>query len=113
MTFAPTPHTVRVRRITEGPPDVLGIPTQVTTEHDWAVYFIAPGAMTEPNEPNRDLSLIEHTIGAPASADVPTEYDEVQHEGEWFKVNGRRKDYDLGPFGFEPGVIVELVRANG
>lgn len=115
----PTPYTLRVRALTRGPVDDFGNATSEWVERDWAVYFIAPGAMDEPRGSsqvgsiNRELSLIEYTIGAPESTDAPTEYDEVQVDGAWFKVNGRPKNFNRGPFGFRPGITVELRSENG
>lgn len=110
----PNRHTVRVRRLTAGPPDEFGNPTPGWVEHDWRVRQIDPGASAEPFEPNRDLSQIVFSIHAPASPDVPGERDEVLVDGEWFAVDGRPSDYTRGPW-MNPaaGVVVLLRRAEG
>lgn len=115
----PTPFTLRVRRVADGPVDDFGNATRVEAEHFWPVYFIAPGGMDEPvatsrsGSANRDLSIVEFTIGSPESPLAPTEYDEVEVDGTWFKVNGRPKNWNRGPWGFAPGIIVELRIENG
>lgn len=110
----PTPYTLRVRTVTPGAEDEFGNPTETMTERDWHVHAVAPGAMSDPAQPNRDLSLIAYTILAPASADAPGEDDEVQVDGEWLTVNGRPSDWTRGPWVFpDAGVTVELARANG
>ena len=110
----PTPFTLRVRSATAGAPDEFGNPTTTLTERDWRVHGIAPGAMSDPAQSNRDASLIAYTVLAPHSADLPTEADEVLVDGEWLAVNGRPADWGRGPWPFpDAGVTVELSAANG
>ena len=114
VSSIPTPFTLRVRSTVAGEPDEFGNPTVTTAEHDWQVHGIAPGAMSDPTQANRDVSLIAYTVLAPRSADTPTESDEVMVDGEWFAVNGRPSDWGRGPWGFpSAGVTVELSVANG
>ena len=110
----PTPFTLRVRSTTTGAPDEFGNPTTTTTERDWPVHGIAPGAMSDPAQPNRDASLIAYTVLAPKSTDAPTEADEVLVDGEWLAVNGRPSDWTRGPWPFPgAGLTVELSATNG
>src|SRR5690242_8001151 len=110
----PTPFALRVRSSATSGADEFGNATASTTERDWHVHAIAPGAMSDPFQPNRDVSLVAYTILAPASDDVPTEADEVQVDGEWLPVNGRPADWTRGPWAAgNAGVSVELAAANG
>lgn len=115
----PTPHTLAVRTVTYGPDrDTKGNLVRHVTEHPWPVYLIHAGAMrdsvgTVGAEPNRDASTIAYTIGAPETPAVPTKDDEVQVDGRWLRVNGTPKNRNRGPFGFTPGVMVELLEVTG
>lgn len=110
----PTPYALTVREPTPGDPDEFGNPTTTWTERTWRVHGVAPGGMSEPDQPNRDLSLIAFTIYGP-KADAPTsEHAEIQVDGEWFTIEGRPKDWTRGPWPHPTaGVVVELRRAEG
>lgn len=109
----PTPWTLTVRTRTEGELDDFGNATSTTSEHEWPVHFIAPGALTDVDDGTRDLSKVAFTIGAPKSDRVPGYRDEVLVDGVWYSVNGAAKDWTRGPFGFAPGVTVEVEASNG
>lgn len=110
----PTPYTLRVRSVTDGPDDDFGNPTKVTVERDWRVHDIAPGAMLEPGEPNRDASQVRYTIHAPKSAAAPTERDQVLLDGDWLDVIEKPSDWTRGPWGpGNAGLSVELGVTNG
>lgn len=110
----PTPYTLTVRAVTSGDPDEFGNPTETTVERAWQVHGIAPGAMEEPGQSNRDLSLVRYTILAPKSAQAPGDRDQVLVDGEWLDVVGRPDDYTRGPWGpGNAGITVELGVANG
>lgn len=111
----PTPYTVRVRTLTLGEPDDFGNATEAWAEADWQVHGIAPGAMDEPGQSNRDLSLVAWTIYGPSPSPV-TASSEVRLPGDslWLNVNGTPKDWTLGPWEHPTaGVVVELGRADG
>lgn len=112
MTF-PTPYILRVRRSTEGELDEFGNATSTTSEHAWPVGFIAPGALSDVDDGTRDLSKVAFTIGAPKTELVPGYRDEVLVDGVWYSVNGAAKDWTRGPFGFAPGVTVEVEASDG
>lgn len=109
----PTPHMLRVRKSTPGELDDFGNASGSTSEHDWPVFFIAPGAIADIDDGTRDLSRVAYSVGAPKSDLVPGAYDSVLVDGEWLNVNGIPKDYTRGPWGFSPGVVVELEVAHG
>lgn len=109
-----TPHTIDVQRRLAGGVDAHGNPVE-----SWGdmlplpCYFIAPGAMDEPGASGRDVSVVLYTVGAPAHPNLPDEYDRVLLGGAEFKVHGRPSNWNLGPFGYAPGVTFELTRTEG
>lgn len=109
----PTPWSLAVRTRTEGELDEFGNATTTTSEHEWPVSFIAPGALTDVDDGTRDLSKVAFTIGAPKSDRAPGYRDEVRIDGTWYAVNGAPKDWTRGPFGFAPGVTVEVEVVDG
>lgn len=115
MVFLNTPYEVLVNRRGPSPgDDVYGNPLPgVVTVLTLPVYGIQPGAMVEPDQPNRDLSLIAYTILAPIHENLPVEGDTVTIDGVEHEVEGRVKDWTRGPFGFTPGATFELLRAEG
>lgn len=112
MTY-PTPHTLSVKAMTDGPPNEFGNTTKVASVHTWQVYFVAPGSISETDDGTRDLSKVAYSIGAPSGPDVPGVADLVTIDGTDYKVSGVPANWDRGPFGFAPGVVVEVERADG
>ena len=111
----PTPYTLRVRERVAGPDDEFGNPTATWSERDWPVSGIAPGSMSEPDNSNRDLSLVVWSIVAPAGGE-PSAYGQVRLPGdsEWYEVDGTPSDWTRGPWPHSiAGVVVELRRADG
>ena len=109
----PTPHTVGVRVFQEGATDAHGNPVDGwAAAVDVAVHALSPGS-DEPPSPNRDLSLIEWTVYAPAGTSVGPR-DLVVVGGREFTVEGEVRDFTLGPW-HNPvaGVVFELRRAEG
>lgn len=107
--------TLAVRRYQSGSIDAHGnaVPSWGDPE-PWIVRGYAPGAMAEPTEPNRDLSLIEWTVYADASDEAPRERDRVVLAGEEYAVEGRPADWTKGPWPHPTaGIVVELKRAEG
>ena len=96
----PTPYRLMIRNEVTGPPDDWGNETTTWTELPWEVHAIAPGAMDEPGQSNRDLSTIEWTVLAPAPLpEGMTERSEVKLPGVpvWYSVNGHPRDWSKGP----------------
>lgn len=117
----PTPVTVRVRDYTDNGEDAHGNTTSgYSAARDWRVHGVAPGASEEPRKPNRDLSVVEWTIYAPAG-DTPGEYAQVSLPWEdlagapqWYEVEGRPDDWTRGPWAMPiAGVVVQLRKAAG
>lgn len=111
----PTPWSVGVKRFSpDGVEDAHGNSSDAYAEPlPLPCYFIAPGAMDEPANANRDLSVVEFTIGAPENPNLPAERDRVVLEGVEYAVNGKPKDWNRGPFGYRPGVTFELRKVEG
>lgn len=113
--MTPFSATLGVRRRIEGATDAHGNPVVTyAAPVDWPVWAIAPGAMDEPHEPNRDLSLILWTVYAPQDAALPGELDLVVLDATEYAVEGRARDYTRGPWPHPTaGAVVELKRAEG
>lgn len=110
MTF-----TLAVTRRVEGQPDRHGNPVVTySAPYEWVVRALAPGASSEPTQPNRDASLIAWTVYSDASDDVPGERDHVFILGDEFEVVGRPADWTKGPWPHPTaGVVTELQRWEG
>lgn len=117
----PTPVLVRVRSSAAGGEDAHGNPTAGWgAPRDWWVHAVAPGASEEPRKPNRDLSVVEWTVYAPADGH-PGERDQVSLPWEdvasvlvWHDVEGRPDDWTKGPWPADfAGVVVQLRRPEG
>lgn len=111
----PTPHTLQVRRRVVGAKDGHGKKVVTYADPvDWLVHGYAPGANVNPNNPNRDLSLILWTVYAPTNDSLPGELDRVVLNGDEYSVEGRPADWSNGPWVHPTaGATVELKRAEG
>ena len=115
MSTVPSPYVVSVKPFEAGAVDDYGNPVEgYGTPYSWAVRSIAPGAMDEPGQTLRDLSVVAFTIHADATDDVPGVRDLVTVDGVDYAVNGTPKDWTLGPWpNPAAGVAVELRRVDG
>lgn len=114
---------VRVRERVPGEEDDFGNVTESWVERDWEVRSIAPGAMDEPGVANRESSIVAWTLYSDAGQEPP-EDAQVRLPGspDWYAVDGRPRDWTLGPDRVgpsneyplnPPGVVTELRRVNG
>ena len=95
----------------EGEKDAHGNPRVTYADSTpWPVHGLAPGANVEGEQPNRDLSVVEWTVYAPASDEAPGELDLVVVDGEEFEVEGRPSDWTRGPWGHPTAGLVVLLR---
>lgn len=84
---------------------------------DLKVFGVAPRSSDEPNA-GRDEVVTGLSVLAPAGTVVgPLDLlvlgdDLPAWSGEW-KVVGDLADWTRGPFGFKPGVVIHLTRAEG
>lgn len=111
----PTPHVLGVRRLTSGSTGAHGNATKTLADPiDWHVHALVPGSMQEPNQPNRDLSIVAWSVLAPKSEQVPTADDVVVLDDEDYEVVGDPQDFTRGPWSAPfAGVVVELTRSEG
>lgn len=103
--------SVTVRSRVEGGPDDYGNATVTTRERSELVYGWAPAGTSEVDQRNtqvtHDLDLM-----VPSSM-MLTPSDEVLILGEWFRMEGRLRTFDHGPFQFKPGAVARLKRVTG
>lgn len=111
----PTPYTLGIRRTVAGSPDSHNNPTETLSDPvPWPVHAVAPGAMIEPGEPQRDASHVLWTVYAPAVDPLPGARDVVVYRSVEYAVDGEPKPYDQGPWSFDDaGVVVALKKVNG
>lgn len=115
----PLPFVLGVRRLLAGDDvetDAHGNPVKTYADPTpWPVHGFSPGSNAEPGgDGNRDLSVIEWTVYAPASDKAPGEHDLVVLLGVEYAVEGRPADWTNGPWPHPTaGLSVELRRAEG
>jgi len=111
----PTPYTVGVRMYGEAGDDGFGNPVESWSDPvDVPVYGVAPGTPGEDYEPGRIASNIPMVVIGPSSslADVSAR-DLIVWAGKEYEVDGVPEDFDHGPFGFEPGCRIRMIRVEG
>lgn len=107
-----TVYTVGVRRYVAGQKDSHG-----NAEDTWAapvpvpVYSIAPTTSSEP-EPGRSEVVEGMTVLAPVGTLIGPQ-DRVLIDGDEWETDGDLADWSRGPFGWAPGVSINLKRAEG
>ena len=74
------------------------------------VYGWAPAGSLEVNGWRHTVTA-ELSVFAPPDFEV-TSKDRMVVDGDTFEVEGLVEDYNNGPFGFTPGVVVNLRRAE-
>lgn len=110
----PTPYALTVREPIAGDPDEFGNPTTTWVERIWRVHAIAPGAMAEPGEANRDMSLVLYTVLGPKAGAPTSPHAQLKVDGAWLDVDGTPDDWTRGPWPHPTaGVSVMLRRADG
>ena len=108
--------TVGLLRFTPGAVvDGYGEPDSWSSPIPFAGCVVAPGAVVEPFEANREGSGVEFTVYFPPGTTVSAR-DRVQLPGhsEPFDVLGAGRDWGRSPFSGRPsGVVVEVGRFDG
>lgn len=110
-----TPFTVGVRAHSSAGDDGFGNPVD-----SWSapvsvpVYGVAPGTPGEDYEPGANRSLIPWVVYGPtASLGGVSSRDRIDWAGNTYEVDGDPEVFDYGPFGYEPGARVRIVRVEG
>lgn len=81
---------------------------------DKPVYAVYPGTPGVDYEPGRSPSQIPMFVLASAdSLGGVKARDRIVWNGATFQVEADAEDYNYGPFGFEPGVRVQMLRVEG
>jgi hypothetical protein len=112
MTF-PTPYTVLTEAYSAGSYDAHGNPVD-----SWAapvqqrvIGWYVPVAI-EPKVAGRDAVVVDLALMVPPDFIIGP-LDRVTVAGNSFEVIGYPEDYTHGPFGFNPGLVVNLKRVEG
>lgn len=115
MTVFATPFTIGIRAHSSSGDDGFGNPVD-----SWAaavsveVYGVAPGTPGEDYEPGRNASRIPMVVIGPTDAIGSVgARDRIVWAGVEYEVDGAPEVFDFGPFGFEPGARIRMVRVEG
>ena len=109
----PLLFTVGVRAFLPGAEDAHGNPIE-----DWApatphkVYGWSVPSSTEPKLAGHDRVIVDVELLAPEGFPASPR-DKVVLDGVEFQVLGYAEDFNHGPFGFRPGLVVNLQRVEG
>lgn len=109
----PLAHTVTHRATTYDGTDEYGNPVPSTTDTEVQVYGWAPVSMAEPPEAGRSEVAWEAEIYSPEAAWSPRPSDRVLLDGVEFEVVGYPENWNKGPFGWQPGIVVHVKRVEG
>lgn len=113
----PTSWTVQILPYVAGPRDSHNNPTEgwadpITVEvYGWG----PPSGSSEPAESGRNAVVTEVEVYAPASVQVSAR-DRVLLGGDLehtYEVIGLAEDFNHGPFGWAPGIRINLKRVDG
>ncbi|MGJ6980029.1 hypothetical protein ACSDQ9_05790 [Aestuariimicrobium soli] len=74
------------------------------------VYGIAPTSSTEPKTVGKDRVVVQLEVFSPWAA-APA--DRLVIGTRIYDVVGESEDLNRGPFGYQPGYVINLVRADG
>lgn len=109
MTF-PAPHTVTHWRWSKDGTDPHGNPVPVYAPEEAKVHGWAAPA---PEERTNERVVIDMRLFAPAGTVVDSRDRFTLGDGHTYEVQGPVQDYSFGPFGWRPGVVVNLLRVEG
>ncbi|KZM68473.1 hypothetical protein [Nocardia terpenica] len=109
----PTPYTVVVSDYSERHTEAGRLVTEWTPRSQREpVYGWGPPQTSEPKIIGYDRLVVEVELLAPPTFSVKPN-DRVRLGGSDYRVIGYAEDYTHGPFGFRPGVVVNLRRFEG
>jgi hypothetical protein len=114
MAF-PVLQSIGVRTYSTAGDDGFGNPVESWSNATTvAVYAVAPGTPGEDYEPGRIASRIPLVVLGPSSAlSSIGARDLIVWGGREYEVDGEPENFDMGPFGFEPGCRVRMIRIEG
>lgn len=110
----PTPYTVLHEVYVAGVKDAHGNPVAqwappvLLSVHGWA----PPTGDREPVEGNRNAVIRDLDVYAPAGTVVAPK-DRITINGDRFEVVGHPEDYSHGPWRWQAGVRINLLRVEG
>lgn len=110
MTTFPTPHTVTHRVWSGTGKDTHGNVVPTYTAETVEVYGWAAPA---PEERTNERVVVDMRLYAPASLTVDSRDQFELADGHTYTVQGPAQDYSYGPFGWAPGIVVNLERVEG
>jgi hypothetical protein len=110
VTF-PTPWTVQYLAYAGTTEDDRGneIPAYAAPV-DWKVYGWSAPQSSEPKVAGVESVVVTLELFAPARP--VGDQDRIVVNGDTYEVVGDPEDYDHGPFGFAPGMVVNLTRGR-
>lgn len=109
-----TSYRVPVKRRVAGATDDHGnaVDTYEAT-HFLDAYSIAPAYSNEPFEAGREAVVTGLTVLAPKPDFDIDEDDLLVINGDDYSIKGEVADWNMGPFGFEPGISITLEKVGG
>ena len=109
----PARHTVQQLRYEQGGTDAHGNPVDgFASPEDVQVYGWSVPQSDEPGVSGQDRVIVDVKLFAPESVTV-THRDRFVLPTGTYEVSGEVEDYNHGPFGWTPGVVVNLRRVEG
>ena len=108
----PTPHVVTIVTATPGGFDAYGNPVTTEAHVVWPVYGWGPGGSQELTGWSSQVSADVAVYGPQPPVPI-TSGTRLEVDGLTYDVEGVVEDYDHGPFGFAPGVRVNLRKVAG
>jgi hypothetical protein len=112
MAAIPTPWTVAVLHYLTGVEDEYGNDVEGWSSPDTQrVYGWGPAGSFEQGGWQRQVTADKSVFAPPAFRCGP--HDRVVVDGQTYDVEGEVEDYTHGPFGYGPGVVVNLRRVTG
>ncbi|MBF6333441.1 hypothetical protein [Nocardia transvalensis] len=109
----PTPYLALVSDYSERHNEAGRLITEWTPRPEAEpVYGWGPPQTREPKTAGYDRLVVDVELFAPPTFSVKPR-DRVRLAGQDYQVIGYAEDYTHGPFGFAPGVVVNLRRGDG
>lgn len=110
----PTPYTVQTSAFNKSGTDSHGNPVESwATPITQPVYGWAVPNSIQPKYAGQERTLVDVELYVPPGFVVGPR-DRIILTGDWkFEAIGYPEDYTHGPFGFNPGLVVNLIRVEG